>query len=67
VAAVLDKQGQVSNADVQRVREAGYGDAEINELVANVALNLFTNYYNVVAQTEMDFERVEFLSGQGGD
>jgi hypothetical protein len=37
------------------VREAGYGDAEIAEVVAHVALNIFTNYFNNVAGTAIDF------------
>ena len=41
-----------------RVREAGYGDGEISEIVANVAKNIFTNYFNHVAQTEVDFPEV---------
>jgi uncharacterized peroxidase-related enzyme len=34
-------------------------DAEITEVIANVALNVFTNYFNLVAQTEIDFPRVK--------
>lgn len=62
VTAVLETQGQVSDEDVQRVREAGYSEGEVSELVANAVLNLFTNYYNIVAETELDFQKVEFLT-----
>ena len=48
-------RGDVTDADLKRVREAGYGDAEVAEIVANVALNVFTNYFNLVAGTEIDF------------
>jgi alkylhydroperoxidase family enzyme len=37
------------------VREAGATDAELLEVVALVALNIFTNYLNIVADTEIDF------------
>jgi len=30
-------------------------NGEINEIVGNVALNIFTNYFNHVAETEIDF------------
>jgi len=30
-------------------------DAETLEVVANVDLNIFTNYANIVADTEIDF------------
>ena len=47
-----------SDSALENVRKAGYSDGEITEIVANVALNIFTNYFNHVAQTEVDFPRV---------
>ena len=44
-----------TDADVERLRRAGYTDGEVGEIVANVVLNLFTNYFNHVAATELDF------------
>ena len=52
---VVEQRGRVNDDDVAEVRQAGYGDAEINEIVANVSLNIFTNYFNHVAGTEIDF------------
>jgi hypothetical protein len=40
---------------VEQLRRAGYTDGEIGEIVANVALNLFTNYFNHVVGTKVDF------------
>ncbi len=40
-------------------RAAGLTDAEITEVIANVALNVFTNYFNLVAKTELDFPQVK--------
>jgi AhpD family alkylhydroperoxidase len=42
---VVEKHGLVGDADLAAVRDAGYGDAEIAEVVAHVALNVFTNYF----------------------
>lgn len=56
--AVLAERGHVSDAALQAVRAAGYSDGEILEIVANVVLNVFTNYVNNVAGTEIDFARV---------
>ncbi len=56
---VVAKRGWVDDADVRRLRDAGYGDAELVEIIATVAVNIFTNYFNHVAQTEVDFPRVE--------
>lgn len=55
VRAVLDSRGHVSDTQLKAVRDAGYGDAEIVEIVAHVAMNIFTNYFNHVAGTEVDF------------
>lgn len=52
---LVTDRGNVSDADVQALRQAGLDDAAIAEVVANVALNLFTNYFNHVAGTEVDF------------
>ena len=60
--AVVVDRGQVSDAALAKVRAAGFDDAEIVEIVANVALNIFTNYVNHVAQTTIDFPRVDLAS-----
>ncbi len=56
--ALVMQRGAVSDSAVQAVKKAGYSDGEISEIVANVAVNIFTNYFNHVAQTEVDFPRV---------
>ena len=57
-AKITKDRGQVSDADVQAVRDAGYSDAEIVEIVGHVALNTLTNYINEVLGTEIDFPTV---------
>jgi len=52
---LVDSRGRVADADLDGLRKVGYDDGEINEIVANVALNIFTNYFNHVAETEIDF------------
>jgi uncharacterized peroxidase-related enzyme len=59
----VEKRGWVSDEDVSALRNAGYGDTEIVEIVANIALNLFTNTFNHVAGTEVDFPKAPELSG----
>jgi len=54
-AKVVRERGHVAAADVEAVRTAGYGDAEIIEIVLHVALNTLTNYVNEVAGTNIDF------------
>ena len=55
------RRGELDASEVDQVRAAGYSDGEIAEIIANVALNLFTNYFNHVAGTEVDFPRVSVL------
>ena len=54
---VVDR-GEVSDAEMAKVKAAGYSDGEIAEIVANVAVSIFTNYFNHVARTEVDFPAV---------
>lgn len=56
---IVVKRGELLDSEVQAVRAAGYNDGEITEIVANVALNIFTNYFNEIAKTEIDFPRVQ--------
>ena len=56
---VIINRGQVSEADVKALKDAGYSEGEIAEIVANVALNIFTNYFNEIAETEIDFPKVQ--------
>ena len=52
---VLQQRGHVGDEDVRAVRNAGYDDAQIVEIIQHVALNVWTNYLNSVAQTAIDF------------
>ena len=55
---VVDTRGKVGDGDVAALRGAGASDAEIAEVVAIAALNVFTNLFNNVAATDVDFPRV---------
>lgn len=49
--AVLASLGHVSDEEMAAVREAGFGDDAILEIVATVYVNVFTNAVNHVAET----------------
>lgn len=55
---LVEARGRVSHADVQRLREHGYGDEQVMEILAHVALNIFTNYTNVAFDVPVDFPAV---------
>ncbi|WP_342708246.1 carboxymuconolactone decarboxylase family protein [Bradyrhizobium sp. B124] len=62
-AKVADQRGRVGDDDIAAVRLAGYDDAQIVEIVALVAENIFTNYLNEVAKTDIDFPVVRSQPG----
>ena len=57
---VVANRGVIDDDDLQTVRNAGASDGEVAEIIANVGLNVFTNYFNLVAKTEIDFPSIEF-------
>jgi len=59
--AVLENRGKVSDQQLAEVREAGFNDADIVEVVASVVLGCFTNFLNNVADTELDIPQAEPL------
>jgi uncharacterized peroxidase-related enzyme len=58
---VVESRGRVTDSDLAAVREAGFDDGSIAEVVAHVALSIFTNYFNNVAATDVDFPRAAAL------
>lgn len=60
--SIVENKGFVSDKDIENVREAGYTDGEIVEIVAVVSLNIYTNYINHVAETIIDFPKVPELN-----
>ena len=54
-AKVVRERGKVSDGDIKAVRDAGFSDGQIVEIIAVTAENIFTNLLNVVAQTDIDF------------
>jgi uncharacterized peroxidase-related enzyme len=57
--SVLVQRGEISDGALKSARAAGVTDAEIVETVANVAVNIFTNYLYHVARTVVDFPAVK--------
>lgn len=52
---VAETRGRVGTEDLTGLRTAGYEDAQVIEIVQHVALNIWTNYLNELARTEIDF------------
>ena len=56
--AIVAKKGRIADVDFDAVRNAGFSDGEIAEIIAHVALNVSTNYFNNVAGVEVDFPKI---------
>ena len=56
--SIVVQRGEVKDSDLERARISGLKDGEIVETVANVVLNILTNYINHVAGTSVDFPEV---------
>ena len=57
--SIVVQRGEVSDTDFGKARAAGLTDGDIVETVANVAVNILTNYLNHVARTVVDFPEVK--------
>lgn len=60
--AVLAKDGFVSDDDLASFRDAGFTDQAVIEVVAAITVMTFTNLYNHVHETEIDFPAVPALA-----
>ena len=64
VDTLIRRQGLIGDVDFANVKSQGWTDEEIGEIVAHVALNVFSNYFNHVAQPELDFPPIEILDNR---
>ena len=53
--AITRTRGLLGDDDLAQARSAGLSEADIVETVAQVVANIFTNYLNHVAGTDIDF------------
>jgi uncharacterized peroxidase-related enzyme len=55
---VVSDRAQISAGDVAELHEVGFKDEQVVEIIAHVALNLYTNYINVALDIPVDFPKV---------
>lgn len=58
VRNLLLRRADLPDSDIDALRTAGFTDGEIAEIIATVSINIYTNYFNITAQTELDFPKV---------
>lgn len=52
---IVDTRGHVPTDELDAFKAAGFDDAAILEVLVNVVLNIYTNYTNHIARTDIDF------------
>jgi uncharacterized peroxidase-related enzyme len=57
--ALVEHKGEVTSADLLEVRNAGYSDADIVEIITHVGMNLLTNILGKASRVEIDFPAVD--------
>lgn len=56
---LVKEKANVSQEDIASLKNAGYSEENIAEIIAHVALNIFTNYTNVALDVPVDFPKIE--------
>ncbi|WP_269506442.1 carboxymuconolactone decarboxylase family protein [Burkholderia sp. IMCC1007] len=59
VSALQRTSGTLSEDDVDAIREAGYTDTQLAEISLAIALTIFTNTFNRINDTVVDFPPVK--------
>lgn len=52
---IVSQRGVLSDADIAAFYAAGFDQGHLVELIAVISINIFTNYFNHIAATEIDF------------
>jgi uncharacterized peroxidase-related enzyme len=53
--AIVRGRGHIEDSALAAARDAGVTDAEVAEIVGHIALNVLTNYFNIVADVETEW------------
>lgn len=56
--SVQEHHGEVTNAEIQEMRNAGFDDADIVEVITHVGMNILTNLIGKVSRVDIDFPKV---------
>lgn len=56
--SLVEHQGDVTTAEINEARAAGYSDADLVEIITHVGMNVLTNILGKASRLEIDFPRV---------
>lgn len=57
--SIVEHKGQVTTAEIQEMRDVGYSEAEIVEVITHAGLNVLTNMIGKASRVEIDFPKVD--------
>ena len=57
--ALAEHSGEVTTAELLEVRNAGYSESDIVEIITHVGMNILTNILGKASRVEIDFPKVE--------
>ena len=57
--SLAEHSGEVTTAEIMEVRNAGYSEAEIVEIITHTGLNILSNIVGKASQVDIDFPKVE--------
>jgi alkylhydroperoxidase family enzyme len=58
-AKIVERRGHLPVSEVGALREVGFSDGEVAEIIASVVLNIYRSYFNLIARPEIDFPVVK--------
>ena len=59
--SLAEHKGEVTNEEITAVRNAGYSDADISEIILHVGMNLITNIVGKASRVDIDFPKIELM------
>ena len=57
--SLAEHNGAITNTELLEVRNAGYSESDIVEIITHVGMNVLTNILGKASQVEIDFPKVE--------
>ena len=57
--ALAEHNGEVTTKEILAVRNAGYSESDIVEIITHVGMNILTNIVGKASRVDIDFPKVE--------
>ena len=57
--SLAEHQGDITNTELLEIRNAGYTEADIVEIITHVGMNILTNILGKASRVDIDFPHVE--------